>query len=125
MSGFTLILIILTAILASMFVGSECRYYVEKLSHNSTKVDRDHYMQMSDIRKVESRALKKELSALKLLNKSLEFQIEQLKEQNNVSLAVSKEIMDAVRYAMIHSHPDKGGKQEDFIRFHNLYEKMK
>jgi hypothetical protein len=26
---------------------------------------------------------------------------------------------------MKHAHPDKGGKQEDFIRFNEMYQRMK
>lgn len=37
----------------------------------------------------------------------------------------SQVIKEAVRYAMLKSHPDNGGKQEDFIKFRKLYEGMK
>ena len=31
---------------------------------------------------------------------------------------------DAIHYAMIKAHPDNGGKQEDFVKFRKLYERM-
>lgn len=37
----------------------------------------------------------------------------------------SQVIKEAVRYAMLKSHPDNGGKQEDFIKFRKLYETIK
>lgn len=37
----------------------------------------------------------------------------------------SQVIKEAVRYAMLKSHPDNGGKQEDFIKFRKLYESIK
>lgn len=33
-------------------------------------------------------------------------------------------IKEAVHYAMIKAHPDNGGKQEDFVKFRKLYERM-
>lgn len=33
-------------------------------------------------------------------------------------------VKEAVRYAMLKSHPDNGGRKEDFIKFRELYKKM-
>ena len=41
------------------------------------------------------------------------------------TFTIDKDVEAAIRYAMINSHPDKGGKEEDFIRFHTLYKKIK
>ena len=38
--------------------------------------------------------------------------------------SVNQDIKDAVHYAMVHAHPDNGGKQEDFIRFRKCYEQI-
>ena len=38
--------------------------------------------------------------------------------------AVSKDVIDAVHYAMKKSHPDNGGKAEDFMRFKKVYEEV-
>lgn len=35
------------------------------------------------------------------------------------------DIVYAVKYAMKKAHPDNGGKQEDFIKFNNLYNKIR
>lgn len=37
---------------------------------------------------------------------------------------VSQDVKEAVHYAMVHAHPDNGGKQEDFIRFRKCYEQI-
>lgn len=37
---------------------------------------------------------------------------------------ISKDTVDAVRYAMKHSHPDNGGNADDFIRFQKCYEEL-
>lgn len=37
---------------------------------------------------------------------------------------ISKDEIDAVRYAMKHAHPDNGGDAEDFIRFKKCYEEL-
>jgi hypothetical protein len=36
----------------------------------------------------------------------------------------TSDIKEAVHYAMIKAHPDNGGKQEDFVKFRKLYERM-
>ena len=41
------------------------------------------------------------------------------------TFTIDKDVEAAIRYAMINSYPDKGGKQEDFVRFHTLYKKIK
>lgn len=38
--------------------------------------------------------------------------------------SISKDTIDAVRYAMKHAHPDNGGSAEDFIRFQKCYEEL-
>lgn len=38
---------------------------------------------------------------------------------------ISKDTVDAVRYAMKHAHPDNGGDVDDFIRFQKCYEELK
>ncbi len=39
--------------------------------------------------------------------------------------ANQEEILFAVKKAMMASHPDRGGKKEDFIRINNLYNELK
>lgn len=58
-------------------------------------------------------------------NKALTEENSKLKKNDFYTFTVDKEIEAAIRYAMINSHPDKGGKEEDFIRFHTLYKKIK
>lgn len=58
-------------------------------------------------------------------NKVLTEENSKLKNNGFNTFTIDKEIETAVRFAMIHSHPDKGGKEEDFIRFHALYKKIK
>ncbi len=37
---------------------------------------------------------------------------------------ISKDMVDAVRYAVKHAHPDSGGNVEDFIHFQKCYEEL-
>ena len=37
---------------------------------------------------------------------------------------VSPNTIQAVKYAMKHTHPDNGGNAEDFIRFQKCYEEL-
>ncbi len=40
-------------------------------------------------------------------------------------IEINEDVKQAIKYSMIHSHPDKGGKTEDFIKFRELYNKLK
>ena len=78
--------------------------------------------------------LKMEVDKLKIMNDSLLSDIICVCEENK-RLAIklkkpqiitpSLDIKEAVHYAMVKAHPDNGGKQEDFIKFRNLYERVK
>lgn len=47
------------------------------------------------------------------------------KMNNYMTPMCNDDILYAVKYAMKHAHPDRGGKQEDFIRFNEMYKSMK
>lgn len=47
-----------------------------------------------------------------------------MKPDKSKSTPASPEILETVHYAMIKAHPDNGGKQEDFIKFRKLYERL-
>lgn len=70
---------------------------------------------------------------LEMYYEALEERYEDLK-QKYAKLLISKkssnnlysdDILSAVKYAMQKSHPDNGGKTEDFIKFKKLYDSMK
>lgn len=48
-----------------------------------------------------------------------------LLEANSSKKKYDDNIKDAVFVAMKSSHPDNGGKQEDFVKFRKMYESMK
>ena len=77
--------------------------------------------------------LKMEVDKLKIENDSLRFDIICVCEENKrlaiklknpQIITTSSDIKEAVHYAMIKAHPDNGGKQEDFVKFRKLYERM-
>lgn len=41
------------------------------------------------------------------------------------SKSYSEDVIEAVKFAMIHSHPDNGGDPDTFIKYKNLYDKIK
>ena len=43
----------------------------------------------------------------------------------DTSKPTTPDIKEAVHYAMIKAHPDNGGKQEDFVKFRKLYERVR
>lgn len=51
------------------------------------------------------------------------YQAELRKTEN--SNIVPREIQDAVKYAMVHSHPDNGGSAAEFDKYRKLYNKIK
>ena len=62
-------------------------------------------------------------------NKNLKIYVIRLlnrtKASNKPAALCDKDIIEAVKYAVIKSHPDNGGKAEDFQRFNNLYSQLK
>jgi regulator of replication initiation timing len=80
-----------------------------------------HYQYFSDLSdKISARNV-----ALMKENKDLKRENLKLRMRGSHTFIIDEDAKAAIRYAMIHSHPDKGGKEEDFIRFHSLYEKIK
>ena len=51
------------------------------------------------------------------------YQAELRKTEN--SNIVPREIQDAVKYAMVHSHPDNGGSAAEFDKYRKLYNRIK
>ena len=80
-----------------------------------------HYLYFSDL----SNKIAAKNVALMKENKDLKRENLKLKMRGSHTFIIDEDTKAAIRYAMIHSHPDKGGKEEDFVRFHALYEKIK
>ena len=78
-------------------------------------------------------------------NMNLKMEVDKLKRQNEIQRfkyssvyreyvrllmepgtlkSTTPDIKEAVHYAMVKAHPDNGGKQEDFVKFRKLYERM-
>lgn len=80
-----------------------------------------HYQYFSDLSdKVSAKNI-----VLMKENENLKRENLKLKMRGSHTFIIDEDTKAAIRYAMIHSHPDKGGKEEDFVRFHALYEKIK
>lgn len=92
----------------------------------STSIDRDLYKSLSEDRWDSVVNLTKENIDLKMENMQLKDQLllKSFYKTNNKPVT-DKEMIDAVKYAMKAAHPDNGGKQEDFIKFNNLYNKIR
>ena len=56
-------------------------------------------------------------------NYAMRMQLNEMQGSNHYSS--NRDVLDAVKYAMTRAHPDNGGKQEDFIKFRQVYEKLK
>lgn len=75
--------------------------------------------------------LRSQIETQRLFSDSCVDTIERYREQIKYLQNIPKDriiadgILEAVRYAMIHSHPDNGGDTEQFIKFKECYEKLK
>lgn len=56
-------------------------------------------------------------------NYTLRMQLNAIQGKNPYSS--NQDVRNAVKYAMTKAHPDNGGKKEDFVKFLQLYEKLK
>lgn len=63
-------------------------------------------------------------SKIELQSRYIEIYRTELRKTENKSIA-TKEIQDAVKYAMVHSHPDNGGSTDEFNKYRKLYNKIK
>ena len=63
--------------------------------------------------------MKIDLSLLQSENKVLNSLLKSSSQYQN------QDIVDAVKYAMIHSHPDNGGNKDDFIKYMKVYKNLK
>lgn len=71
-------------------------------------------------------ALRDVNSRLSAENISLKRRIDRYEsiERFNAEIKIPQGTMEAVKYAMTRAHPDNGGKEEDFIKFREVYEKL-
>lgn len=93
------------------------------------------------IKTIENKLLKKELEEqqvmyeayiyqYKLYSKVMDEQFKNLHQASPKSRVVYRNtpipdgVLDAVKIAMKVSHPDNGGKSEDFIKYNELYKKL-
>lgn len=61
----------------------------------------------------------------KELERNKELHMEIQKVIANQRILIPEGTLEAVKYAMNKSHPDNGGKTEDFIKFRKIYENLK
>lgn len=78
------------------------------------------------IRELQSELLDKEneIVRLRVQIHTLSLNIAVLQQKKSKPKEIPKGTIEAVRYAMIHSHPDNRGNSEKFILFRDCYEKL-
>lgn len=94
--------------------------------HWTAKQERDMYKEWYDETLSKTTILIRENANLKMENMRLKdhFVLNRIYKPTNKQVA-DKDMVEAVKYAMKKAHPDNGGKQEDFIKFNNLYNKIR
>ena len=89
------------------------------------------YRSISDCENVELEKLKSQNAELFMENMQLKSLIGAYRNtfgngfhSKHSTQSISKDTIEAVRYAMKRAHPDNGGNSEDFIRFQKCYEEL-
>lgn len=100
---------------------------IAKLSIKEIRNNHEMRIRLSECDSSQVDALEKKNSALLLENMQLKSAIDlyrKLYGRTNNTPQISKDTVDAVRYAMKHAHPDNGGNAEDFVKFKKVYEEL-
>lgn len=100
---------------------------IAKLSIKEIRNNYEMRIRLSECDSSQVDALEKKNAALLLENMQLKSAIDlyrRLYGRTNNTPQISKDTVDAVRYAMKHAHPDNGGSAEDFVRFKKCYEEL-
>lgn len=100
---------------------------IAKLSIKEIRNNYEMRIRLSECDSSQVDALEKKNAALLLENMQLKSAIDlyrKLYGRTNNTPQISKDTVDAVRYAMKHAHPDNGGSAEDFVRFKKCYEEL-
>ena len=75
--------------------------------------------------KIKVRILKTDLASAKYAAEFWETRFQyHNRATSNTNLKNNKDLVDAVKRGMMAAHPDKGGNQNDFIRFHKVYKEL-
>lgn len=72
----------------------------------------------------ENERVRNEIWCVRDRNDQLNKAIEWYEKAKFSSTPIPKGVIEAVKYAMKHAHPDNGGNPEDFIRFQKCYEEL-
>lgn len=100
---------------------------IAKLSIKEIRNNYEMRIRLSECDSSQVDALEKKNASLLLENMQLKSAIDlyrKLYGRTNNTPQISKDTVDAVRYAMKHAHPDNGGSAEDFVRFKKCYEEL-
>lgn len=100
---------------------------IEKRAFNDLKRHFEIRAKLNECGSSEVDALEKKNAALLMENMQLKSAIDlyrKLYGRTSNAPQISKDTVDAVRYAMKHAHPDNGGSAEDFVRFKKCYEEL-
>ena len=81
---------------------------------------REHYFSADN----KNLRLEQQLNELIQENISLKIKVKFSGLTTGMQKDMPAEVKETVKYAMIKSHPDNGGKQEDFIKFKKCYENI-
>lgn len=125
-----IIIVLSASIIISQYINIRKLKPDNEIAKISIKEIRNNYemrIRLSECDSSQVDALEKKNAALLLENMQLKSAIDlyrKLYGRTNNTPQISKDTVDAVRYAMKHAHPDNGGSAEDFVRFKKCYEEL-
>lgn len=95
-------------------VGIACLKVLGKIYGYKNKIDELEYELSKErskrhIAEIDNYAMRMQLNAM----------------QKSSLYSSDSDVIAAVKYAMTKAHPDNGGKTEDFVKFRQVYEKLK
>lgn len=125
-----IIIAISTSIIVYQYINIRNLKLDNEIAKLSIKEIRNNYemrIRLSECYSSQVDALEKKNAALLLENMQLKSAIDlyrKLYGRTNTTPQISKDTVDAVRYAMKRAHPDNGGNAEDFNKFRKCYEEL-
>lgn len=125
-----IIIAISTSIIVYQYINIRNLKLDNEIAKLSIKEIRNNYemrIRLSECDSSQVDALEKKNAALLLENMQLKSAIDlyrRLYGRANSVPQISRDTVDAVRYAMKRAHPDNGGNAEDFMKFQKCYEEL-
>ena len=114
MTSVVIILVLICFLICAILALAWEKYY------NKIKFEVLNKMLLEEYEKIKSRD-----RTIAYLRNMVNSDLYLYRNPHTTSNSYSEDVIEAVKFAMIHSHPDNGGDPNTFIKYKNLYDKIK